>query len=100
MSGFLRQPFAMRMLPKGVAGYNHAATRMLIWSIPLLFSVPDFRHGLQLENMLIVPDPWVAAAFIGLFRNPQRDGKIFYASWLVGVFALEAWCVVVVPRFA
>ncbi len=90
----------MRMLPKGEAEYNHAVTRLLIWSIPLLFSLPDPRHGLHLENLLIVPGPWVAAALIGLFRNPQRDAKIFYAAWLVGLFALEAWCVVVVPLFA
>ncbi len=106
MLGFVPRPayalyqHAMKMFPKGGTEYNHAATRLLIWSIPLLLSVPDPHHGLYLDNVLIVPGLWVTAALFGLFRNPQRDAKIFYAAWLIGLFALEAWCAFVVPLVA
>ncbi len=90
----------MKMLPKGVVEYNHAVTRLLIWSIPLLLSVPDPHHGMHLDTFLFVPGPWVVAALVGLFRNPQRDAKIFYAGWLFGLGALEAWCMFAVPLLA
>jgi hypothetical protein len=90
----------MKMLPKGVVEYNHAVTRLLIWSIPLLFSVPSPYHGLQVDTFLFMPGPWVVAALIGLFRNPQRDAKIFYAGWLFGLAGLEVWYMFFVPQFA
>ncbi len=90
----------MPIFPKDVTEYNHAVTRVLIWSIPLLFSVPDPRHGLHVDTLLFVPGLWVIAALIGLFRNPQRDAKIFYAGWVLGLVTLEVWCAIIVPLLA
>jgi len=89
----------MKYLPKGW-DTPKSILRIIFWGVPCLFTGPNPYHGYHpIEMYFVIPGLWVLGAFIGLIRNPEKEAKLFYACWLIGIFAL-AWWHYVLPNYA